>query len=69
MDVPILQRNKQPLNTSRLHIPAHRILHLELLLLLVELTPEDVLVDRIDDQVFKFSDIRHVQSFEEVGVG
>ena len=51
----MLQRGEEALNLSWLQIPTHRILYLELLLLLVEFATDDFLVDGIDDEVFKLT--------------
>ena len=64
----MLQRGEEALNLSWLQIPTHRILYLELLLLLVELAPDDILVDGIDDQVFKLADARDLQHAQKVVV-
>lgn len=50
--IPVLECGEEALNLSGLEISAHRVLDLELLLLLVEFATDDFLVDCIDDEVF-----------------
>lgn len=47
-----MECGEEALNFAGFEISAHRVLDLELLLLLVELAADDFLVDRIDDEVF-----------------
>ena len=62
MYVPVLERGEETLDFAWFEIPAHRVLHFELLLLLVELASDDFLVDRIDNEVFQFADARYLEN-------
>ena len=58
--VPVLQRHEQLLQLPRLQVTTHRVFHLELLFTLVELSPHDVQIDRVDDQLLEGMDGREV---------
>lgn len=68
-DAPAAKRRKKILDLPRLEIPAHRVLHLQLLLLLVQFSAENVEVDSVYDEVLQVADRRHLEGLEEVSVG
>jgi hypothetical protein len=64
-----LQCRENVFNLPRLKVASHGILDFKLLLLLIKLPTNNILVDGIDDKVFKLSNRRHFKGFEEIGIG
>ncbi len=62
----MLQSCEQALHFSGFQVPAHRVFYFKLLLLLVQLSLDNVKVDRIDDEILQFTDTVDVQNFEQL---
>lgn len=57
------------LELTWLQIPSHRVLDLELLLLLIEFSAEDVEVNGVDDEILEFPDSVYLQLLQQHRVG